>query len=325
MKRNLLENLFYRLLDRPLISQWIFLFVLIAAEILTYFYQREDFTVIYILATLFFGMGFFAKPAWVHIMGVSFIVALRSLPDQLWEVETLIRWPIYLLTGWVASQLVYHYRRVRTNKIELVLALSKSLDARDKYTASHSENVARYAWKLAKALQLPEKECHAIYIGGLLHDIGKIGVPEHILKKASRLTQEENEVIQRHPEIGYETLRHISNFKANGVLDMVRFHHERYDGQGYPLQLQGEEIPLFARIVTLADSFDAMTSKRVYRDHAMDWSDAVLEIEKQSGKQFDPQLARLFAVIIRKEGSRVLSPGDVPKASKALELALANI
>ncbi|GED67158.1 hypothetical protein BRE01_08600 [Brevibacillus reuszeri] len=198
------------------------------------------------------------------------------------------------------SSAIKYYKREKENTLNLTLTLAKSLDARDKYTALHSENVARYAQHIAIQMGLPTRICGQIHLGGLLHDIGKIGIPESVLMKPTRLTEEEYDLIKQHPVIGYEMVKHITFFKKNGVLDAILFHHERFDGKGYPHGLRGKEIPLIARILAIADSFDAMTSNRVYRDKS-NLTHAINQIRKNKGTQFDPEIVDIFLKSIEEE------------------------
>lgn len=170
-------------------------------------------------------------------------------------------------------------------------AMSSAIDARDKYTQGHSERVARLALDLARILELSTEACHEIYLAGILHDIGKIGIPDRVLLKAGRLTDEEYSIIQKHPEIGHnivERMQHLQ-FTLPGVLH----HHERWDGKGYPHGLQGTATPLMARILAVADSFDAMTSSRPYRS-AMHVDKAHLIINQGAGKQWDADIVHCF-------------------------------
>jgi HD-GYP domain-containing protein (c-di-GMP phosphodiesterase class II) len=173
-------------------------------------------------------------------------------------------------------------------------ALSASIDAKDPYTCGHSERVAYISKQLALAKGMGESEAERIHIGGLVHDVGKIGVPESTLCKAGRLTDLEFEQIKLHPQIGHDILKDIPQFAD--VLPGVLYHHERYDGRGYPAGLSGTDIPLIARIIGLADSFDAMSSTRTYRA-AMDRDTVVKEIIDCSGTQFDPDLTEAFLSI----------------------------
>ena len=174
-------------------------------------------------------------------------------------------------------------------------ALANSIDAKDQYTRGHSERVALMARWIAEHMRdkktLSERQVHLVYLSGMLHDIGKIGVAEAVLRKRGKLTDEERAIILAHPRIGASILSEIPQMKE--IIPGVLYHHERYDGKGYPEGLTGEEIPLNARIIALADSFDAMTSKRVYRD-AMSIRRAIAEIEKGAGTQFDPVVAKTF-------------------------------
>lgn len=173
-------------------------------------------------------------------------------------------------------------------------ALTTSIDAKDPYTCGHSERVAHLAASLATALGMTREQSERIRIAGLVHDIGKIGVPEAVLCKPGRLTDDEFDLIKKHPEIGEHILRDIP--LLGDVLPGVLHHHERFDGRGYPRRIGGEDIPLMARIIGLADSFDAMSSNRTYRA-AMNREKVLDEIRKGAGSQFDPALAAAFLTL----------------------------
>jgi len=174
-------------------------------------------------------------------------------------------------------------------------ALTNSIDAKDQYTRGHSERVAFISrWiaeRLAEEEPLEEEQIHKIYLAGLLHDIGKMGIDEAVLRKEGKLTDQELNFIRVHPSIGAGILGEIKQMRE--IVPGVLCHHERVDGGGYPNGLAGEQIPLIGKIVGLADSFDAMTSKRTYRD-AMSIEDALREIEKGLGRQFDERVGRIF-------------------------------
>lgn len=170
-------------------------------------------------------------------------------------------------------------------------SLRLAVDAKDSYTKNHSDRVSYYSVLLAKALNLPEDEVELIRDGGLFHDIGKIGIPDAILQKAGKLTDDEYHDIKNHPSIGEHILKPAKIF--DNIIPMVKHHHERYDGRGYPSSLKGEDIPLCARIVCIADSFDAMTSDRSYRPRFTLYK-ALDELKKCKGTQFDPTLVDLF-------------------------------
>lgn len=174
-------------------------------------------------------------------------------------------------------------------------ALTSSIDAKDNYTHGHSSRVAFISRWVAEQLtgedKLEEEQIHKVYLAGLLHDIGKIGIEETVLRKTGGLTDEEFDRIKKHPTIGAGILREIKQMRD--VVAGVLYHHERVDGRGYPNGLVGEQIPLTGKIVGLADSFDAMTSKRTYRE-AMTLEQALAEIEKGLGTQFDEKIGRVF-------------------------------
>ena len=176
----------------------------------------------------------------------------------------------------------------------LLHSLTSAVDAKDAYTCGHSERVALLARQLTLEAAMPEAMAERAYMAGLLHDVGKIGVPEAVLQKTGRLTPEEFEQMKRHPEIGARILRDIK--QISDVIPGVLYHHERYDGQGYPAGLAGEKIPVMGRIICLADCFDAMTSNRTYRT-ALPLEVALTEIRRCSGTQFDPVLTEAFLKI----------------------------
>ncbi|MEF2966221.1 HD domain-containing phosphohydrolase [Paenibacillus sp. M1] len=179
--------------------------------------------------------------------------------------------------------------------------LAAALDARDPYTAGHSLRVAEYAVGIGLLADLPEEEIHDLRKSALLHDIGKIGIPDAVLLKEGRLTNEEWEHIKQHPVLGEAILKQIEPADAMApFLPGVRSHHERYDGGGYPDGLQGEEIPLFGRIIAVADAFDAMTSDRPYRK-GLDEGKAIEILEQGRGTQWDPHFAQLFVDAYRKK------------------------
>ena len=179
--------------------------------------------------------------------------------------------------------------------VEVMEALAHTIDAKDKYTNGHSIRVAKYARMIAERIGLTAEECENIYYMGLLHDIGKIGVPNEIINKPSRLTDEEYDVIKTHPVIGYDIL---SEMKTHPMLAKgAHWHHERYDGKGYPDHLSGKDIPIESRIIAVADSYDAMTSNRSYRNY-LPQEKVRSEIETNKGTQFDPEIAECMLSII---------------------------
>src|SRR5688500_7272737 len=173
----------------------------------------------------------------------------------------------------------------------LLHSLTSAVDAKDAYTCGHSERVALLSRHLAPQIQLSDHDVERVYMAGLLHDVGKIGVPEAVLQKPGKLTVEEFEQMKKHPEIGARILSDIKQVKD--ILPGVLHHHERYDGKGYPAGLAGDNIPLMGRILCLAYCFDAMTSNRTYRK-ALPLEVALTEIRRCSGTQFDPTMTDAF-------------------------------
>ena len=179
--------------------------------------------------------------------------------------------------------------------LETIETLRFTVEAKDTYTRGHSDRVSEYSVLLGKYLNLSEDDLHLLKVGGLFHDIGKIGVPDSILLKTSKLTDDEYSEIKNHPTIGAHILSNATIFQD--AIPIVKHHHERYDGHGYPSKLVGENIPYLARIAAVADSFDAMTSRRTYRD-SLPLDVVKQEIEKNKGTQFDPQIADTFLNIL---------------------------
>jgi HD-GYP domain-containing protein (c-di-GMP phosphodiesterase class II) len=174
---------------------------------------------------------------------------------------------------------------------ETIMALSEALDAKDSYTAGHSRRVMQYSARIAWRMGMAEKEFEQLKKSALLHDLGKIGVPDAILRKRDALSGEEFDVIRAHPRIGADILKAVESFRA--LVPAVYYHHERFDGRGYPDGIKGEDIPVQARIIAVADCFDAMTSNRAYRS-AFQAEEALREIERNKGTQFDPRIADIF-------------------------------
>ena len=179
---------------------------------------------------------------------------------------------------------------------QTVIAIARTVDAKDPRTGGHSRRVALYSKQMAKEYGLSDKDCRDIEWAANMHDIGKIAIPDAILNKDSRLTDEEYAIMKSHTTHGAKIL---SDFTLlDHVIEGAEFHHERYDGRGYPKGLKGEEIPLYARIIGVADAFDAMTANRVYRKQ-MDFGYVLGELEKGRGTQFDPQFVDILLKLIR--------------------------
>ena len=182
--------------------------------------------------------------------------------------------------------------------LDTIGILRQTVEAKDPYTRGHSDRVSEYSVLIGKKLGLDEKTLHILKIGGLFHDIGKIGIPDSILLKESKLSDEEYSQIKNHPMIGVHMLGDAAIF--TDILPIVKHHHERYDGRGYPSQLVGDDIPYVARIAAVADTFDAMTSKRSYRD-SLPIDVVRAEIERCSGTQFDPNITKVFLDIMNND------------------------
>lgn len=181
--------------------------------------------------------------------------------------------------------------------LKTITVLTSAIDAKDTYTRFHSRNVSLYAVALAKGLSLNEEEITNIHYGAILHDIGKIGVAEDILNKPGKLTSEELKIIKSHPNIGANILSPIDTLEE--AINIVHYHHERYDGKGYPVGLKGESIPYSARIACIADAWDAMTSNRSYRN-ALPEEIAIRELQEGAWGQFDPYMVNGFVSVIQK-------------------------
>ncbi|MFQ5592052.1 MAG: HD-GYP domain-containing protein [Phycisphaerae bacterium] len=187
---------------------------------------------------------------------------------------------------------------LRDMSLATVLSLVNAVDQKDQYTSGHSLRVGYYATLLGRSLGLGVQELQMLQWSALLHDVGKIGIRDEVLKKQGKLTKEEMDHIKEHPVRSFIVVRQVPQLAD--ALAGVHYHHEHYDGSGYPEGLVGEEIPLQARIIQIADVFDALTSSRSYR-RAYDWSTALAVMESEAGKTVDPHLQRVFADLIREE------------------------
>ena len=201
------------------------------------------------------------------------------------------------------------YRQLKDQHLETISALAAAIDARDPYTAGHSEQVRRYAVRLGEVLRLPAERVEYIHYGALLHDIGKIGIRDYILLKPGPLSDEEYAIMQSHPTIGADILRTIKALRD--VIPIIECHHERMDGRGYPLHLQGTNIREEARIVAISDAYDAMTSHRAYR-RAMDSEQAFQILMNGRGTHWDGDFVEVFIDLIKQEGASLLLPRPRP-------------
>lgn len=214
---------------------------------------------------------------------------------------------IVALTIWVLALLAYIFSAITSVAYEKKLkendrlikesldVFTSFVDAKDPYTKGHSNRVAEYSRSIAEKLGYNEERCKQIYYVALLHDIGKCYVPDEILKKPSRLTDEEFAIIKTHTTHGAEMVKNFSSIED--IRDGALFHHERYDGKGYPTGCAGEDIPLIGRIICVADAYDAMNSNRVYRNK-LSREVIIDELKKNSGTQFDPKIVEVFLEVL---------------------------
>lgn len=182
-------------------------------------------------------------------------------------------------------------RRVRRTFLSAIASLVRTVEERDPYTAGHARRVRSYALRLAAALGLDRRQCRQLGLAAMLHDIGKVGIPDAILHKPDRLNPEEDRIIRSHPEVGERILAPI--VRSSAVLAAIRGHHERLDGGGYPDGLRGEEVPFLARLIAIPDCYDALTTSRAYRP-ALPMQEALAILEEGAGSHFDPSLIRTF-------------------------------
>lgn len=186
--------------------------------------------------------------------------------------------------------------------LDMIQTLRYTVEAKDSYTRGHSDRVSEYSVLIGEKLGLSKEQIKTLRIGGLFHDIGKIGIPDSILLKPAKLTDDEYSQIKNHPSIGAHILGNATIFKE--IIPIVKHHHEKYDGNGYPSRLKGEEIPYMARIAAVADTFDAMTSRRSYRG-PIDIEHVKEEIKRCEGTQFDPQIAEAFLDILNNNFEKI--------------------
>lgn len=195
----------------------------------------------------------------------------------------------------INTELSDTYEKLERAYLDSIQTLRYTVEAKDTYTRGHSDRVSEFSVLIGKHLNLPDTDIDTLRIGGLFHDIGKIGVPDSILQKDSKLTDDEYSQIKQHPNIGIHILSHANIFQ--NILPIVEHHHEKYDGTGYPKRLTGQDIPYLARITSIADSFDAMNSRRSYRD-SLPINVIISEFKRCKGAQFDPELTDVFLDIL---------------------------
>ncbi len=184
------------------------------------------------------------------------------------------------------------YNSMKESLLGVISSLARAVDARDPYTHDHTHRVSMFVSNLGHYLSLNPRQLYELHISSLLHDIGKIAIPDEILRKSGKLTDEEWVIMKKHPEEGHRILQPVR--LSREILFGVLHHHENWDGTGYPSGLKGEETPLFARIIHIADAYDALISDRPYRKGLSPW-EAKKEIERKAGSQFDPQMVEIFS------------------------------
>ena len=216
---------------------------------------------------------------------------------------------LFFLPLLIARQSFILYNQARAAYLQTIASLGAALEARDQYTAGHSRRVAEVAVRIGGKMGLSQRELEALRHAGLLHDVGKIGIDDRILKKPARFIPSEYEEMKRHPTIAQEILGIVPGMEL--VNQWATHHHERWDGSGYPDGLAGEEIPLGARILTVADSFDAMASRRIYKP-SLAFAHVQEELDHGAGKQFDPRVVEAFFELMMDPGFRSWIEGELP-------------
>jgi HD-GYP domain-containing protein (c-di-GMP phosphodiesterase class II) len=237
--------------------------------------------------------------------GARALLGNLDVIDQGWYIRAVV----LMLVGWVCGSLT-HSLMQRVEDLaalnrETIYAFVRAIDARDPYTARHSEKVAAYAVQLARALGLPPACCERIHLAGLLHDVGKVGLERSVLHKPGKLSDDEWEQVRAHPALSAHIIGGVTRFAA--FLPGVRQHHERVDGTGYPDGLAGDAISADARILAIADAYDAMTSDRSYRA-ALSHGEAVARLLDGAGTQFDAAFVEVFAALALQSHDDTLVP-----------------
>lgn len=238
-----------------------------------------------------------------RLIPIVMITAVYELEEKLKAIDAgvddFLNKPINIpeLRARVKSLLrMKHMNDLLDSADTVISSLANAIEAKDKYTEGHNERVSYYAVALARAVGLSERGLEIVRMAGILHDIGKIGVPDKVLNKRSSLNKLEFNSILSHPEKGQRILNPLHSLM--GVREVVLYHHERYDGKGYPHGLEGEQIPFYARIMSIADAYDAMTSTRPYRK-AFTKSEAIRKLEDKAGQMWDPELVKIFINLVK--------------------------
>ena len=267
-------------------------------------------------------------PTSMTLTGFRMAPAGRTFAGRL-ILSLFIVWIVFFVSYAVVKYNSVTFLKKQRTDVRIILQSMNTfinfIDAKDPYTRGHSRRVAMYAAEIAKRMHLTEVEIQNVYYAGLLHDAGKISVPDAVLNKPGKLTKDEMQLVRNHTVAGGNMLKQLSSLK--GVRETALYHHERFDGKGYPEGLKGNEIPLYARIVGVADSYDAMSSNRVYRRH-LSKDEIIEQIQNGAGTQFDPDIATYmvdmindgYVNVVKMETAEVdgaeekfhLSEGDIP-------------
>lgn len=302
--------------------------------VFTYIFPMLSLVVLYRKKNLILGMGIAA-----FLVNILFIL-IRAFQHQITmdnsrDIEIQLALIFLCFSGSYIAAGLYgnvtqknqEYTKMldeKTNEMQkmtfqAITVIANTIDAKDEYTKGHSQRVSEYSYALAKELGLEETEAQNIRNIALLHDIGKIGVPDSVLNKPGKLTDSEYEIMKQHPIVGADILKDIKMIPG---LDIgAKYHHERYDGKGYPSGLCGEEIPYIARIICVADAYDAMSSNRVYRRRFSE-EKILEELERSKGTQFDPEIASAFIRLLKEKKIKPLIPGFVERRERPVEVVI---
>jgi putative nucleotidyltransferase with HDIG domain len=256
-----------------------------------------------------------ALPAYFATAPLAILIAL------LYTSAGYVAVVLFLLPLGLARMSLQLYRDTRRGYIETVQALADAIDAKDTYTGGHSARVAFYTREMAKKLGWQQERLEQVSFMALLHDIGKIGIKDQLLNKAGRYNDQEKQTVNNHAALGAEIIARSTPLRI--VANYVRHHHEHYDGQGYPSGLRGEDIPAGARIIAVADCFDAITSARTYTT-ARPVHEALEELRRCSGTQFDPEVVRAMEAVMRERGEVTAAAEEVAAAKASVLASLQN-
>ena len=292
-------------------------FAPMAGSLALYFLLNSS--LVAVVVALVDGVAF--PDVWAHLVRHSVaqyaaMLTIGLVAAILWSVTP------FSLVLLVPPMLVVHLAlkataQLKSETAQALIAIAGMVDARDSYAYRHSQEVARYTVQIATKMGLPIEQVEAIKLAAQLHDIGKIGTPDEVLHKPGKLDPEERARMEEHPEAGGKVLKYFSLFRSGA--DLVLYHQEHYDGSGYPRGLAGEQIPLGARIIHVADAFQAMTSDRVYRK-ALGVDEAIARLQADAGRQFDPVVVKALVEALEESGIRASeAPAEIREQSLALQ------